>query len=165
MVGIYLDGSTSDFFVIKRKFRPMGIALAIGLLLFGIVGNNLLIKNIIARPRPIYSDSILLGYAQNFLPEIWFHLFLNLPVFRLWVDIPSAFLFCDHNKHLPSEANSTFNYFCNPGFFLSYLLWVSLSNRRDRRLNIRYFSVFPRGHYIQKNHFHFKEQKCESIAI
>lgn len=54
------------FFVIKRKFRPMGIALAIGLLLFGIVGNNLLIKNIIARPRPIYSDSILLGYAQNF---------------------------------------------------------------------------------------------------
>ncbi|HML99943.1 MAG TPA: phosphatase PAP2 family protein [Bacilli bacterium] len=54
------------FFIIKRKFRPMGIALAVGLLIFGIVGNNLLIKNIIARPRPIYSDPLLLDYAQNF---------------------------------------------------------------------------------------------------
>lgn len=49
-----------------KKTRKTGIALAAGVTLFGLIGNNLIIKNAVNRVRPIYMDADLLAYAQNY---------------------------------------------------------------------------------------------------
>lgn len=52
--------------IIFKKTRKTGIVLAITLLFFGLLGNNLIIKSSVRRVRPLYVDNELLSYAQAY---------------------------------------------------------------------------------------------------
>ena len=49
-----------------KKTRKLGLSLGLGVLIFNLIGNNILIKNIVARPRPIYVDDTLMAYATDY---------------------------------------------------------------------------------------------------
>lgn len=58
---------TAIIFLIFKKTRRCGIVLAVGLLIFALLINNILIKHLVHRIRPIYKSELLLDAVSHWM--------------------------------------------------------------------------------------------------